>query len=924
MMDDAQKKVRIKKPDRKSKAKAAGLKSTFAISKDELLMTTFGRGNDAVLEKTIIRREVKNLNDSPVLSVLPGDVKYPLTGHKNIRTVAEKPKKGKNERTDILYCKEQLERRYFGVPYADNIHVQIAYNIMDIDKIMAVHINNIIYTINNIISRRDKSLPADHDLIGHLSLRKNFDSFISTAKDSKSYRQVEDFETLMHAPQRAYFGDAIFKPGLVIKGDLEDPEEKAEWERCYYILALLGMTRQALAHGHDKNEASILYTLGPSYDALRTDKSENTFNDNLQARESARKVLDDFYQSQIRKLNNDFLNKAKCDLNILFKLYAVTDRSKREAFATDFYCFNVKKDYKYLGFSIKKIREIIFQKHNNAIFSRFTEKDYESSKGRFNRLVDYMIYRFFTDDKGRISDMVSNLRATLDDEEKDVLYEIAAEDCWAKIGKMIDDLKFQLKGSTVNRDGYRVQNIKQNIKANNGITDSSISSVKIKPEAEYFSKLVYLLTLFLDGKEINDLLTTLVNKFQNIASLLSVLREKNIPCKFRNEYAMFDNSSAVADELQLINSFARMPKKPDDKHTKEEMYVEAAYILSYPEDEKTLREEIRAMMPDGTKIRKPQAGFKNFLCNNVINSSRFRYLVRYGNVYKMKELAHNKNVIRFVFNSESAGKRAIPDEQILRYYKACTGTNAAKYEPGMREILIDMITGLSYADFRNVPQDAPARPRTPEEISRANEKEHKKALVNMYLTVLYLLVKNLVYVNSRYFMAFHCLERDRVLYDPEKYGNEEETDDYRGFARQFTAEHSHNEHAMEYLEKNWSHSDPVATRAFRNTVEHLNAIQNADLYIRDIGKFSSYFELYHYLVQRRIMDGINHPKIGDGKNTAYYFDCVSRYHTYSKDFVKALNYPFAYNLPRYKNLSIDGLFDRNNPGDKGTIKPDEE
>ena len=31
-----------------------------------------------------------------------------------------------------------------------------------------------------------------------------------------------------------------------------------------------------------------------------------------------------------------------------------------------------------------------------------------------------------------------------------------------------------------------------------------------------------------------------------------------------------------------------------------------------------------------------------------------------------------------------------------------------------------------------------------------------------------------------------------------------------------------------------------------------------------------------------------------------------------KDFVKTLNVPFAYNYPRYKNLSIDELFDKNN------------
>ena len=36
-----------------------------------------------------------------------------------------------------------------------------------------------------------------------------------------------------------------------------------------------------------------------------------------------------------------------------------------------------------------------------------------------------------------------------------------------------------------------------------------------------------------------------------------------------------------------------------------------------------------------------------------------------------------------------------------------------------------------------------------------------------------------------------------------------------------------------------------------------------------------------------------------------------KFGNYCKDFVKALNVPFAYNLPRYKNLSINELFDMN-------------
>ena len=42
-----------------------------------------------------------------------------------------------------------------------------------------------------------------------------------------------------------------------------------------------------------------------------------------------------------------------------------------------------------------------------------------------------------------------------------------------------------------------------------------------------------------------------------------------------------------------------------------------------------------------------------------------------------------------------------------------------------------------------------------------------------------------------------------------------------------------------------------------------------------------------------------------------WLDAVLKYGTYNKDYVKALCTPFGYNLPRFKNLSICDLFDRN-------------
>lgn len=131
-----------------------------------------------------------------------------------------------------------------------------------------------------------------------------------------------------------------------------------------------------------------------------------------------------------------------------------------------------------------------------------------------------------------------------------------------------------------------------------------------------------------------------------------------------------------------------------------------------------------------------------------------------------------------------------------------------------------------------------------------------------------------------------------------------------------------------YLEQNIGHSDKWALGAFRNCTEHLNAIRNANQYIGEISEVTSYFALYHYLVQRSIMNQFEYESTHKSKRKGHegeyiiseeqvnpklldYFRLVEEHHTYCKDFVKALNVPFAYNLPRYKNLSIKELFDRN-------------
>ena len=98
---------------------------------------------------------------------------------------------------------------------------------------------------------------------------------------------------------------------------------------------------------------------------------------------------------------------------------------------------------------------------------------------------------------------------------------------------------------------------------------------------------------------------------------------------------------------------------------------------------------------------------------------------------------------------------------------------------------------------------------------------------------------------------------------------------------------------------------------FRNHIEHFNAVTNAYKYV-DSFKGNSYYALFNYVTQKILFDQMNKSlrerlvkELEYINNAKEYID---RKGNYSKDLLKILCMPLAYNLPRYKNLTIEELF----------------
>lgn len=908
------KKKKALKPKSK-KAKAAGLKSTFIVG-DELLMTSFGKGNKAIPEKKIMGDEIEKLNQDENFEVVSKNKSYNVKGRGIVADPNNPLYASKTVGEDLIGCKDVLEERYFGKTFNDNIHIQLIYNILDIEKIMAIHINNIIYELDNL--QRMDGIEYD-DFIGNMSSINTYEEFCNPEKFLKkkehilsTRKRLDEFQKYKNNLRLSYFGNVFFKinknrlnegkkiyntdPKAKKKVDEEvakgkkfnkvvlklAPKYKIDEKKMYYIFSILGDIRQFCAHSNDKGR-DYLYNL------------KNHLNNETKT------VLDGLYSREIKTLNNGFINNNERNMSIIFELFGAKTTDDKENLIREFYEYVVKKTYKNIGFSVKTLRENMLVQNADYLLDR----KYNDLRSKLYTLLDFIIYKYY--DKDKIENCVNTLRACLTEDEKKGFYFGEANRLWNGIVEQVTELIKKMDGDLIGEITLP--------KDDNALIRETVNKVAISDSTDYFCKVIYLMTIFLDGKEINDLLTTLINKFDNINSFIRVMKERGIPYEFEGDYSMFEESDKIVENLREINSFARMVKMEEKE--KGPLFLDAIEILGIEMSKKELKEYVDNDFM-GIHLGKGEHGMRNFIENNVVKSSRFKYLVRYSNPKKVRAVANNRKVVKFVL-------KKIPDTQIDRYYESCFGTKISDKDKKISS-LTDLITGISFKDFEKVNQGAE------KDTQEYYEKQQKQAIISLYLTILYLLTKNLVYVNSRYFLAFHCLERDAQLQKDEQVKNagrdrknwcdltkfmiDEKRTNINNWYNNLQEPNRNQkkrkwriERSCNYLEDNITHIDDNTIRIYRNNIEHLGAIRNIDLYINDVEEFNSYFELYHYLIQRKLSEGIKNPESAKVKE---YFNFVKTHHTYCKDFVKALNSPFGYNLPRFKNLSVDALFDMHN------------
>lgn len=869
---------------KKSSVKAAGMKSIF-VSENKMYITSFGKGNSAVLEYEVDKVDNDNYNKTQLSSEDSSNIelcgvnevnitfssKHGFGSGVEINTSNPTHRSGESSpvRWDMLGLKSELEKRFFGKTFDDNIHIQLIYNILDIEKILAVYVTNIVYALNNMLGIK-KSESYD-DFMGYLSARNTYEVFTHPDKSNLSdkvkgniKKSFSTFNDLLKTKRLGYFG-------------LEEPKTKdtrvsqAYKKRVYHMLAIVGQIRQSVFHDKSSKLDEDLYSFIDIIDS------------------EYRETLDYLVDERFDSINKGFIQGNKVNISLLIDMmkgYEPDDIIRL------YYDFIVLKSQKNLGFSIKKLREKMLDEYG----FRFKDKQYDSVRSKMYKLMDFLLFcNYYRNDVIAGEALVRKLRFSMTDDEKEVIYADEAAKLWGKFRNDFDNIAGHMNGDAIKELG------KADMDFDEKILDSEKKNAS---DLLYFSKMIYMLTYFLDGKEINDLLTTLISKFDNIKEFLKIMKSSavDVECELTAGYKLFNDSQRITNELFIVKNIASM-RKPAAS-AKLTMFRDALTILGI--DDKITDDRISEILKLKEK-GKGIHGLRNFITNNVIESSRFVYLIKYANAQKIREVAKNEKVVMFVLGG-------IPDTQIERYYKSCVEfPDMNSSLEAKRSELARMIKNISFDDFKNVKQQAKGR----ENVA----KERAKAVIGLYLTVMYLLVKNLVNVNARYVIAIHCLERDFGLYKeiiPEL-ASKNLKNDYRILSQTLCELcDDRDESPNLFLKKNKrlrkcvevdiNNADSSMTRKYRNCIAHLTVVRELKEYIGDIRTVDSYFSIYHYVMQRCITKRENDTKQED---KIKYEDDLLKNHGYTKDFVKALNSPFGYNIPRFKNLSIEQLFDRN-------------
>jgi hypothetical protein len=931
---------------KKTIAKRIGIKSVLLHGDNQVTITTFGKGNAAEIA---IKTDTQGSNlaqtyeprNITARTIRTRDKKREIdlqgTAASELLNVVQ-TFSTENAGEDYLKLKGTLEKEFFGKEFTDNIRIQIIHNILDIQKILGLYINDIIYTINS-----QQDLPPDTPL-------EETDIVGLAMNDDK--KVTERLQRII--PYMGFFGEVFNVPPRPKKNEQDKIKNQADIDEANKhntaVLRILGEMRQITAHFKDS------YLLFNKNDKLPRKFQKRNDKGNAVTRDDWA-VVDQLFKKRIGDINEDFMNKSKMNLCILFDMLNATSYEDQQEIAQEYYAFSILKEGKNLGVNMKQLRKEMLIKYYPSI----EDEIHDSYRSKIYTITDYLLFRELHESE-ELDNMVNTLRETSNEAEKEALYQDFAKAAWEKTQAILLPFYGQFDG-TFTKSKFRTDLPDQQL----------IADIKLKEETELsLIKLLSFLCNFLSGKEINELLSAYIHKFENIQMFFNTLKKIGEKVQFTDRYGLFNeygnnNAGNIAKQLRHIVSIGKMKpnfgkkkqedkKKPDDKKktelcgAKRPLYKAALKLLG-AKDENISDEWLEANVLTGDQSKKKDVNpFRNFIAKQVIESDRFQYLVRYAKPKTVRALMNNPLIIRCVLSRvDNLRADHIHESQIDKYYKILPEYNESETRREEKiNALTKYLTGFSFSNIES------QRKFIINKLSDRNKAIEKlKALTRLYLMVAYVAIKGLVKANAMYYIAFATFDRDFEMFERKLKGDpmfqpKIECDDGKSRDNYFAIiEYFLDKDDKVHFEPDPNKSDAenkkalfkwIDTRAgkwhftkkwntllrqniaeaknvqptgallseVRRNAAHLNVLARLEKYVGEFRppKMTSYFQLYHFVLQRLMCE----PERSEGWNLGDLPD-KAKQGMVNWDWLKIAYVSLAYNLPRYKNLTIEALFD---------------
>lgn len=948
-------------------AKAEGLKSIYKYG-DKVAVVTFGDSKDpTIVEHAIdkLTKDKKFIDRKADQNVFQSTLENKSDTEKHIIKLFAKDSIFEDANFDVLVenrdvtgmdlmkFKPILERKIFGGEFNDNIHIQIAYNILDFKKVISFHAANAFKTINNVCrlyKETDENYYSD-DLIGKIWPETSFNAL------SEKNRQEDKNLIFRLVKYNGYF-DNVFK---TFKKDCDGYADvnNQNFSYNYDILRCIGLVRQGCTHSGEHAHSLFNFQNDPKFeDVLRCSQ--------------------DIFKIDLRSFNQSFVLKNRYHLQVLFELYKCEDKEFRTKLCEDYYNFKLYRDDKNLGFELKQIRE--------RVYSESEKKNITEDLNFVNSLLDFYLFSYYKNNKEISEKLVSDLRKKPDDWNKNITYNLAYNDLRKnqKIASDFEQLKVLI--SKVEREKKELEkrrNVelsklydeKRTLKqehANKEMLskkDREISELRKKYEQidleyeDYFNfetiekavvlapmvALLYVLCKFLDGKEINELLNSVSNKCRNIKELLIGAEKVGINITYLDEYKIFEHKSVnhLIASLKITKNLAPLKRQfAKQEKIRDKEFEKLINAKSEPSKQLIFdvintfseRDFIDVFNPNDGIYKfydeklyglgnKKGEKIRNFISSSVIKGKYFNYVIKYVEPVLINKLLKNEEVLNFVLGRTD--EKRMPIKQLQKYYasinKDINGAENCEFRSTMIDFIISKIKTLSLDNIINFEDD------------KVNLKQDLTPIVRLYLTLAYRIVKNIVITNSIYFIAWSCFERDYFTrYESEIRNYKKDIQSITDYFR-LTEEKVYmdnktksnkdllNDNIKEAKKYLWVEPRDIVVdgkpktissiyRIYRNNIEHLNLCSIFANYIDGIKNIRSYFDIYQYALQKWFVTQENYFKDESYRNKLE--QDLKTYGSYQKDFLKLINLPFGYCLARYKNLTIGDLFNDKYPLDK--------